>query len=326
VWGAIPAVAASATIERALGASVAALSGELAHLVGASFVAPPVEEFFKALGILIVFQQARHEFDDVLDGIVYGAMAGFGFAMTENIIYFFRARDTADVASWAIVVLGRSVAFGFNHAMFSSLAGVGCGLARYGRSRRQKAIWIGAGLGVAILAHAVHNFFLNAGNFCILSFLADWIGVVGVFVIVLVTWSREQAWLQAELEGEIQEGVLTQELYTFLLGPHRRWRAILRGYERRSERGRLYRRILQVGAELAIKKHQQSAMAGLEDHRAEIADLRGEILSLRRALGDDTAPELASCHTSGAPMAQMHTVCNCCAEDLPRDVEDGRIS
>ena len=58
---------------------------------GAVISAPLVEESAKAIILLIFFFAKRDEFDGVVDGIVYAAMVGLGFAMTENIQYYGRA-------------------------------------------------------------------------------------------------------------------------------------------------------------------------------------------------------------------------------------------
>ena len=50
--------------------------------------APIVEEVGKGLGLLLLFVTARRAFDGPVDGVVYGALIGAGFALTENIQYF----------------------------------------------------------------------------------------------------------------------------------------------------------------------------------------------------------------------------------------------
>ena len=50
--------------------------------------APIVEEVAKGLGLLLIFVTARRAFDGPVDGVVYGALIGAGFAFTENIQYF----------------------------------------------------------------------------------------------------------------------------------------------------------------------------------------------------------------------------------------------
>ncbi len=54
-----------------------------------AIIPPPVEEILKFLGVVTIFLIARAEFDDVLDGFVYGALVGLGFQITEDMFYFF---------------------------------------------------------------------------------------------------------------------------------------------------------------------------------------------------------------------------------------------
>ena len=111
----------------------------------------------KALALWWLFTWMRHEFDGVLDGLIYGALIGFGFAMTENFFYFIGAFDEGGFVNLTAVIILRSVVFGLNHAFYTSLTGIGFGLARSARSRAVRLVWIAAGLSAAILVHSLHN-------------------------------------------------------------------------------------------------------------------------------------------------------------------------
>ena len=56
-----------------------------------------------------------------------GALIGFGFSMTENLLFFLYYGDL-DRALWI-----RGVFFGLNHAFFTSLVGLALGAARSDR-------------------------------------------------------------------------------------------------------------------------------------------------------------------------------------------------
>ena len=43
---------------------------------------------YKYLGLVVLYLIARVEFDDLLDGFVYGALIGLGFAVAEDLYYF----------------------------------------------------------------------------------------------------------------------------------------------------------------------------------------------------------------------------------------------
>ena len=63
------------------------LGPEAALMIGAPIAAPLVEETTKGLGLLLLFWLVRSEFDNVRDGLVYGALIGAGFNWFESALY-----------------------------------------------------------------------------------------------------------------------------------------------------------------------------------------------------------------------------------------------
>ena len=154
LWGALPAVLIAGVVELVLDLPISVLGEGLAYqFAGASVAAPVVEELSKGVIVLAVWLLAPAEFDGVLDGIVYGAMAGLGFAFTENIFYFVGSLSEGGWGVWTMVVLLRAVLFGLNHAFFTGLTGAAIGYARQSRrgSRGRRLLPL-LGLGGAILA------------------------------------------------------------------------------------------------------------------------------------------------------------------------------
>src|SRR6266498_2167848 len=82
-WGALVAVFFALVLNTASGIFVAVLTNDVnaAEAFSAGISAPIVEESAKALILLIFFFLKKDEFDGVLDGIVYAAMVGLGFAI-----------------------------------------------------------------------------------------------------------------------------------------------------------------------------------------------------------------------------------------------------
>jgi RsiW-degrading membrane proteinase PrsW (M82 family) len=97
LWGAIPAVLLSVFAEVVLEVPLGGVGENAIELMSSSILAPFVEEIVKGLALLGIFLLFRREFDNVLDGIIYGATVGFGFAMTENIFYFLNSLRTSGV-------------------------------------------------------------------------------------------------------------------------------------------------------------------------------------------------------------------------------------
>src|SRR6266542_4864506 len=91
VWGAFVATFLAVIFNDLLGlAATSALGDKLGNVLTTGAIAPIVEESAKGSALLLLFVLVRHEFDNTLDGIVYGSLVGIGFAMTENILYFGR--------------------------------------------------------------------------------------------------------------------------------------------------------------------------------------------------------------------------------------------
>src|SRR5207244_1618973 len=119
-------------------------------------MAPIVEEAVKAIILVVLFVFSWREFDDMLDGIIYGAMVGLGFAFVENVLYLTgSAYDDAigsqpNVGSVIQLWLLRAGLFGLNHSMFTAFTGAALGLARSVKLRWQRGLVTSFGLGAAM--------------------------------------------------------------------------------------------------------------------------------------------------------------------------------
>jgi RsiW-degrading membrane proteinase PrsW (M82 family) len=287
MWGAIPAIILSLIVEIILGIPVSVLGeGLLADVVESGGVAPMIEEMAKAAALLGLFVFLRREFDNVLDGIIYGALVGFGFAMTENVLYFLSSLFTGGWAEWGIVVFLRAFVFGLNHAFFTSLTGAALGFARLSRAAWEKWLVPLFGLGLAIAFHALHNIGASLAELSCLtilfSFLTDWGGVLIVFVVILLAAQQEKKWITQELKEEVASGVLSQTHYALTVSYRQRfvacWEALLgQSWQRWRQLGRLFH----LATELAFKKYQLRMAGDGEDTRATIAQLRNQIVALR---------------------------------------------
>ena len=291
LWGAIPAIILSLIVELILGVPVSVLGeGLLTEVVESGGVAPVVEETAKAIALLGLFVFLRREFDNVLDGIIYGALVGFGFAMTENVLYFLSSLFTEGWAEWGIVVFLRAIVFGLNHAFFTSLTGAALGFARLSRTAWEKWLVPPFGLGLAIAFHAIHNIGASLAELSCLailfSFLTDWGGVLVVFVVILLAAQQEKKWITLELKEEVASGILSPADYALTVSYRRRfvarWEALL---EQSWQRWRQLGRLFHLATELAFKKYQLRTAGDGENTRATIARLRSQIVALRGEMG-----------------------------------------
>jgi len=277
VWGAAPAILFSFWAEHLIHVPLPELYGEYGPIVMASLVAPPVEEALKALGLFGIWWLARYELDGALDGVVYGSLVGFGFAMTENVIYF--AGYEESVLEWVGLVFGRSVAFGFNHAMFAAITGVGFAAARSQPTRARKASRIALGVAGATLAHLFHNALLDAAPLCILSLVVDWVGVAVILGIAVLSRRRERQWLIAELDDEVRLGVLQRDVYKAIIAWRASaWRELRVKTHRPPRDAKAWRAVIQAGSELAFaRRRSRSATRAPGD--VDVARLRQELVS-----------------------------------------------
>ncbi len=215
-WGALVAVFFAFVINTASGLAVAMMTEDAraGDTFGAVISAPIVEETSKALILFIFFFWKKDEFDGVIDGIVYAAMAGLGFAMTENIQYYGRA--SLEEGGLTIVFFLRGTIAPFSHPLFTSMTGIGLGLARQSQSMAVKFITPILGLGAAIAMHTIWNgsIYLFGGPGFILMYLLIMVPAFFLmFVVIALALRREGRLVKEFLTPDFHAGLLTQEEY-----------------------------------------------------------------------------------------------------------------
>jgi RsiW-degrading membrane proteinase PrsW (M82 family) len=279
-WGALPAVFFAAMTEVISDAPLAALTPNAARLIGTGMFAPIIEEIAKGVIVFAIYWVFHDEFDDALDGIIYGALVGFGFAMTENVFYFFGAWTDGGWTQWSVVVFLRAVIFGLNHAFFTSLTGLGLGIARLSRSALVRWIAPIAGLSAAIFFHGVHNAGIALAQLScaapLISLTSDWGGVWIVFIVILLGWTQEKQWMRNELAEEVSTGLITSADYAMACSYRERiakqMDALLSGDW---DRARRLSRFTSLLTELAFKKHQSRVRR--QDYARLVSRLRKQI-------------------------------------------------
>src|SRR5438270_2340568 len=199
--------------------------------------APVVEETAKALVLFILFFGQRDEFDDVTDGIVYAPMVGLGFAMTENVKYYGMAVVEHNALGVFIV---RGIFSPFAHPLFTSMTGVGLGLAAQSTRRLTKFAAPAAGFAAAILLHAGWNFSTwdsnvkDNGAYVLLTYLLVMMPTfAGMLIVVALSLRREGRILRDYLRADCERGLFSQEEYLRLCSVSGRaaatWRALGEG-------------------------------------------------------------------------------------------------
>lgn len=158
LWGAAVAPAAALLLNEALRRWVGAVADPAAatRVVG-GFAAPAVEEIAKGAGLAILAWAWRRDLRGVVDGVVFGALIGIGFAMAENLYYFGLAALAGGTAGLAESVYLRAGLGGLLHPTFTAATGAGLGWARQAERGPARALAPGIGLASAIAQHVVWN-------------------------------------------------------------------------------------------------------------------------------------------------------------------------
>jgi RsiW-degrading membrane proteinase PrsW (M82 family) len=185
----------------------------------------PIEESVKLLAVRL-YAYTDDRFDAVIDGAVYGAIAGLGFAVIENFVYIAQNVDMAEL-TLGVATLGagdgiaalRALA-GPGHVVYSAFAGYYLGLAKFNPGNRGPIIVKGLVLAAAI--HALYNTLVGpvtgvaAGLFglpqvlALFGFVVAFQGAFG-YVLLRKIWRYRDAYLDTrdavgeDVEPELDE-------------------------------------------------------------------------------------------------------------------------
>jgi len=188
-------------------------------------VVGPIEESVKLLAVRL-YAYTDDRFDAVIDGAVYGAIAGLGFAVIENFVYIAQNVDMAEL-TLGVATLGagdgiaalRALA-GPGHVVYSAFAGYYLGLAKFNPGNRGPIIVKGLVLAAAI--HALYNTLVGpvtgvaAGLFglpqvlALFGFVVAFQGAFG-YVLLRKIWRYRDAYLDTrdavgeDVEPELDE-------------------------------------------------------------------------------------------------------------------------
>jgi len=284
LWGAVPAILVAILFNLVGSLPFYVVGGEaVGNAAGTVIIAPLVEETVKGLAVLAVVVLRRHEIDSLLDGIIYGAVVGMGFALVENVFYFVDIYAEGGLEAWSGLVFLRAVVFGLNHALFTAMTGLGLAIARFSPRPGVKIAAPLTGYAVAVLLHAFHNLAATSPGFlCFLLPLTDWGGVWLLLAIVVWTLFQEKRWIHDYLREEVAWGTITIAQYERAQSGRartmHRWQTLL------NHGPRAYwqlRHFYHLCSDLAYKKHH---FALLDEPRSDELThaLRQELTALSR--------------------------------------------
>ena len=155
LWGATIAIIASLILELGLGIPIALTNSNYTTymFIMAVIIAPFVEEITKPIALR--FKIVKKELDEPEDGLIYGAVAGLGFAATENLFYGWDAIVTEGLFFFIILISVRSVVGCLLHASATAWTGYGYGKVIMKNSRLIRVLPYFL---LAILIHGFYNF------------------------------------------------------------------------------------------------------------------------------------------------------------------------
>ena len=275
---------------------------------GPSLTAPVVEEFLKGAGLVLLYLIVRDEVDDMMDGFVYGALCGLGFAVVEDVVYFmagFGGTPSGVLEGFYVRVVSSGL---YGHVLYTGLVGMAIGLlvSRRDLMPMRDRVPLAAGIIVlAVLGHALWNAPVLAlapsppvRGAAWLLYPID-LAIKGLplllFVIVALRLARnrERRWLDGALAAEVGLGGVTADELAVLRVPSRRRAAVRRMRARAGDAaGRLLARLQREQIDLAMV----ASRVGTPDAPDLVAQ-REYCLSLRAAL--DAIPGAAAAAQPG---------------------------
>ena len=221
-WGALVATGGALVVQ-----TVSQLLTGGGEAFSAVAVAPVTEEAGKGLFVLLLLWLRRHVIDGLLDGLVYAGLVGIGFAFTENILYYAGAYTGGPgfgggglESATGLFVL-RGVLSPFAHPLFTSMIGIGVGIAVSTRSRPLRVVAPLVGYVLAVCLHAAWNgsAFVAGGRLFGVTYLFAMLP--GLLVVVgLAVWFRvrEGRMLDRSLSDLTRRGYLHRDELPWLTG------------------------------------------------------------------------------------------------------------
>jgi RsiW-degrading membrane proteinase PrsW (M82 family) len=210
LWGASVAVVVSGLVNGIMEAVAGPGWSALAS-------APVGEEALKAVVLVWIYRARRDEFDGVVDGVIYAAMVGLGFAFAENVDYYGRALQQGGSGGLAVTFTLRGMIAPFSHPLFTAMTGLGLGVARQSGSRAAALAASVAGFAGAVALHALWNAGASAGLFFFVIYATVMVpALLLLFVIVAVSLKFEGRIIRAQLAPEAAAGLLTAAEYASL--------------------------------------------------------------------------------------------------------------
>jgi protease PrsW len=214
-WGALVAVIFSIVVNSVIAGVVEASFGmEAGVIAGGVLSAPIFEEASKGIGLLVLLIFFRKYFDDILDGIVFAGVIALGFATVENVQYYGAALGQGGIPALVVLFFMRGILSPFAHVTFTSMTGIGCGIARESHNSFVRVLAPFLGYCGAVILHAVWNGMAILGGFE--SFVVGYLFLEIPFFLIFVCFAlyvmyRQNKILKEMLAIDIARGLIPKD-------------------------------------------------------------------------------------------------------------------
>ena len=312
LWGAVAATTLSGFANDGWGLVVARVRGpEFAARWTAALTAPIVEETLKGLGVVMIYLIAPDEFDDMMDGFVYGAVCGLGFAVVEDVFYFmgvFGGHPNGVLQGFFVRVVASGL---YSHVLYSGLVGMGIGyfVSRRDRQPLARRVLVLTGLSAAaVLGHFLWNsplldlFPSRPWSGMDLLMIPVATAVKGLPLLgfatlaVVLARRRERRWLRGALADEVGGPGISADELGILSQPRRRRAAVADMRTRAGSRAAgLLRRLQREQVNLAMIRSMVAADddPALLEERAYCGSIRDALRAIPGAAPADAASAAA---------------------------------
>jgi RsiW-degrading membrane proteinase PrsW (M82 family) len=120
------------------------------------------------------FLAYRHPaFNEPVDGIIYAAASGLGFATFENVFFI--------INEGPVIILLRGPVSTLGHVLFSAMWGAALGLAKFDRLRTTAKRRVIAGLMLAVITHAIFDLIIALGQR-----ISEWVALSSILFLGLL--------------------------------------------------------------------------------------------------------------------------------------------
>ncbi len=274
---------------------------------GPALTAPIIEELLTGAGVVLICLIGQDEIDDVMDGFVYGALCGLGFAVVEDVLYFmaaFGGSPEGVLEGFYVRVVSSGL---YGHVLYTGLTGMGIGYLVSRRedvpTKKRAAVAVALFL-AAVLGHALWNApVLDLGPTPPFS-LADRLllpvdlavkGLPLLLVVVIgvsLARDRERRWLDRSLMPEIGGEGISAEEFEILRDPKLRRRALAEMRRRAGRRAAALLRRLQreqVNLAMVVSRAPSRDDPAIEREREYCRSLRDALAAIPGAASADAA-------------------------------------